>query len=272
EFNQPPTIAPEKIELPARASYGTFDIDLSNTTGLTITDPESQDWQLVGVHSMNGLVSSTNPDSISNKTFRFNPHRPGKHDVTYVISDNQGGYATGQMSFYIPPPTETSNYNTVTANGKKFSKLLTYKEALDSGYISEPWWNNKTLFLPLFSPESAKARCASIGRLPTQEELTSLSGYNWDTGKEYIATNGNAYVSVNLTTDSVSNAVDGYNYFSTCVENRNLYIASQQNEMVANNTAQQVLVVGSPSSLSSATVSVQNGSLNSSQVQLEKST
>ncbi|WP_237667730.1 Lcl C-terminal domain-containing protein, partial [Vibrio sp. V34_P3A8T189] len=57
--------------------------------------------QLIDVYAYNAHVSISKNASFTNTSFTFKSNKTGLHYVTYVLSDHNGGYATGVIEIYV---------------------------------------------------------------------------------------------------------------------------------------------------------------------------
>ncbi|HHO0939023.1 TPA: hypothetical protein ACRTTK_003059 [Aeromonas hydrophila] len=71
-------------------------------SGLTLVDPDKHPVQLIDVYSYNASVSPVQMDGEYTSTkFSFKSLMPGLNYVTYVLSDHNGGYATGIIEIRV---------------------------------------------------------------------------------------------------------------------------------------------------------------------------
>ncbi|MGR5235678.1 Ig-like domain-containing protein [Vibrio alfacsensis] len=181
-INTPPSISPSHWHYPVSLLPEVeLEIDLSNQASLTITDfhhGEASDWQLHDVKSMGATV---NKHATNNKAFTFRAAEEGEYDVSYIISDFDGGYSMGIMKITVAEPVPTPDWDAITRDFlHDYSAPLTASQA-----SQEEAWGNAQLTenlagrdfdIALWTPDQANNYCASLGRrLPTSEEMTALN-------------------------------------------------------------------------------------------------
>ena len=71
-------------------------------TNSCISDPDSDELQLVGIYAYDATVVPTAPTTLDSTKFNVTFNHRGIHDITYYISDHIGGYAIGVMRADIP--------------------------------------------------------------------------------------------------------------------------------------------------------------------------
>ncbi|WP_076409546.1 hypothetical protein [Shewanella sp. UCD-KL12] len=73
----------------------------TESVGSCIFDSDGDKLQLVGVYSYDAQVVPTSLTNIVSTEFDITFERTGIHDVTYEISDHNGGFASGIVRFYV---------------------------------------------------------------------------------------------------------------------------------------------------------------------------
>ncbi|MCS0540264.1 Ig-like domain-containing protein [Aeromonas veronii] len=176
-----------------------------------ISDPDGEPLQLTDAYAFDATVSATDATSLANTRFDFVADKPGTYDVSYYVTDHNGGYAIGVVRI------------TVKAKGLWSDIILS-----DSSRYTAPWEKNLadglgipyqdfyeetnatgTYQVALFNYEMALTLCAARGMvLPTIAELNKLraekpdlsSSDNWPVERSYwtgealdSANNGQVY-------------------------------------------------------------------------------
>lgn len=156
--------------------------------GLTLIDPDKHPVQLIDVYSYNAMVSPVqlNGEYTSTK-FSFKSLKAGLNYVTYVLSDHNGGYATGIIEINVlsagtvetkpwagflntPIGRFSSPVDTLSAVEKNFSYTDSSVEDGINGPIG--------MSTPLFTYEQARLFCNQQDlELPTKSEVTKLKSY-----------------------------------------------------------------------------------------------
>ncbi|YCO02443.1 hypothetical protein ACB087_10145 (plasmid) [Vibrio sp. VNB-15] len=188
EANQAPTITSPKYDFSAAnpdtmVTVGdSLDINLASR-GIGITDADGDPWQLVHVQSFSATVAAKNPDSTTNKVITFTANSIGEHIVSYIVSDNYGGYASGLVKVNVDVESEPRTWTDITSGaGNVFSAPPTYVEAAKLGFavsaIKDTKVNNT---VALFKENAAVSYCATSGYIPTELEFGELWTSRWTT-------------------------------------------------------------------------------------------
>jgi len=117
--NQPPNITKPKYDYNLENDNATvimgenISIDLSGF----ITEPDEQEWQLVGVQSYSATVKPVNENSITNKSLLFRAGTVGDHIVSYVVADHFGGYSVGLIKVTVSPDEQAPTWTGLNAGG-----------------------------------------------------------------------------------------------------------------------------------------------------------
>lgn len=174
-----------------------FNVDVSSY----ISDPDGDELQLIDVYSGEQGWAQILPLSTS---FIYTPTSSGTHHITYVVSDNRGGYAIGTLYFKVM--SYASIYD--SANDKTFMPTMTFDDLEQSGGVytsihGEDGTLGKAGFYPVFDRELAESYCITRGtRLPSFSELEALfegeldsqsvwsSQYRWPAGVGYMSVEG----------------------------------------------------------------------------------
>lgn len=186
EANQAPTITSPKYDYSANnpdvmvTVDDSIDINLASLT-IGITDADGDPWQLVHVQSFSATVAAKNPDSTTNKVITFMAHNIGEHIVSYIVSDNYGGYASGLVKVNVDVESVPRAWSDITSGaGSLFSAPPTYVEATKLGFavsaVKDTKVNNT---VALFKDNAALSYCATSGYIPTELEFGELWASRW---------------------------------------------------------------------------------------------
>lgn len=152
-------------------------------SGLTLVDPDKHPVQLIDVYSYNASVSPVQMyGEYTSTKFSFKSLMPGLNYVTYVLSDHNGGYATGIIEIRVLKEGSVvskpwkSRLN--TPNGKYLAPI-DYATAIaenirNSGYTNEDGIDGPLgASTALFNYDEAKYFCYMQGmELPTADDIT----------------------------------------------------------------------------------------------------
>ncbi|HIF9079028.1 TPA: Ig-like domain-containing protein [Photobacterium damselae] len=283
QINQPPAIAEPKYDYNKNnpsslvTAGKTVVLDLNSLPNLGITEPDSQDWQLIDVQSYSATVAPTNPNSVTNKSFNFNAGTVGEHYVSYIIADHFGGYSSGLIKITVSAKENPVTWNSISSNGNTFTAPLIYSQALDKGLnVSAQWDNDVNNTVAGFGQNTGTLYCDTIGVLPSVSELGSLRNDSssttklnlWPKQKTYLAQNNGTVVGYNLQTGSTQAYNESVPYYVTCIENQDMSLKMLTYTVIANNTRVPVAVVGQPSASSTITLSKVEGTLSDEDVAL----
>lgn len=160
--------------------------------------------------------------------FKYKPFSIGSENIAYVVTDHNGGYGVGVLSFDI-----TSYQALYTTRKTIFHPPMTTYDpqlALSSGMKFETGENGLKNYYPTFNHSLATAYCQTKGqRLPTPDELQEMwtldlgeepiftadkNKYRWHSSKNYLTDVPNKQVSL-ITGEKITSEEPGY--FS-CIE------------------------------------------------------
>lgn len=210
--NHNPTALDKELE-PKNLINGTVNIDISDY----ISDQDKSDTlQLISVKSFLGSVTID-----SEHSFNYNPRISGTEILTYIVSDHNGGYGIGTLSFTV------TQYEMIIDEKQQlvFTPPLTLSQLEHTGDIYTDLYNEDgTTGLigkyPTFDQELANAYCTTKGMatpsiLSLQKMRTNvlgdkpifLSKYLWHSGKPYITIDSD---SISLDTGEITPSIDGY--------------------------------------------------------------
>lgn len=128
---------PETGELLESAPWNqTVTLDI----GSLISDPDGDTLQLIDVYTFDAFVTipedSNGDGNLFNDTvFELTSSQPGNQDVTYVVTDNNGGFATGVVSIPVENVYEPI---TIVSINSIVSPPLTGKQAEIGGIVFTP--------------------------------------------------------------------------------------------------------------------------------------
>lgn len=160
--------------------------------------------------------------------FKYKPFSIGSENIAYVVTDHNGGYGVGVLSFDI------TSYQALYTTWKTIfhPPMTTYDPqlALSSGMNFETGENGLKNYYPIFNHSLATAYCQTKGqRLPTPDELQVMwtldlgeepiftadkNKYRWHSSKNYLTADPNKQVSLK-TGEKITSEEPGY--FS-CIE------------------------------------------------------
>lgn len=198
---------------PTDLTKGDITIDISSY----ISDLDKTDLlQLIDVKTFNGSVKIN-----SEHSFIYTPHRTGVEVLTYIISDHNGGYGIGTLSFEVMP------YEAIIDKEQKllFTPPLTIEQVSATNGIFTNTYQEKGVtgiigVYPTFDKVLAEAYCltkgmsiASLTALQKMRENVLLNEsifstkYLWHSGKPYLTHDSDA---ISLDTGKVESTIDGY--------------------------------------------------------------
>ncbi len=171
-----------------------------------ISDPDGDTLHLVDVYAFGATLiipqdANGDGNAFNDTEFDFSSKQPGEVTLTYVVSDEKGGYATGIVQSYVSDPYESIF---VSSNGKIYLPPTLYQDAQDASIASTPKIGNGTTSLlgittATHNWEAANYLCQAKGaRLPSVSELRAL--YNEGNANGALFINHNWPVDVNYWT------------------------------------------------------------------------
>lgn len=193
-----------------------------------ISDDDNDVLQLISVYSYDATLNivndaNSNGNQFDDTVFTFMSDRSGRHSVTYVVSDNKGGFATGVIELYVANVYPDILLTTVEPN-LLFTPPYTSDQAYESGvkYTPGPIGNGSESLSGLstakHSWKTANAICeARGGKLPSTYALTELynafpsggifDSYHWPVDVSFWAldaSSSTSYQSINMKTGVVT--------------------------------------------------------------------
>lgn len=285
QSNQAPQISNRKYDYNNQISqkviaFDTYTIDLAALAGLTITDPDGHEWQLVEVNSYSATVAAVDPNDVTNKKFTFVTPTVGQHIISYIIADHYGGYTTGMIRMTVEAKESPRTWNDLTTTqGYEFSAPGRYSEVINLGVSASPIWDNSVSnTVAAFDLPSALTYCGGQGRLPWLSEINSLMSQhkpggldNWPQDKKYLVYDDSGYKSFDITAaTAVQNYVATEPHYVTCVKNNLLAFQQTKKQIIADGVS-DVLGVINKSNLSTVNVEVepQVGTLTDTNVSIQ---
>ena len=217
------------------------EIDLSKY----VSDDDGDALQLIYTDSWNAAVSPSNTADMNNLKLTFQTTKVGEHFVSYVISDHYGGYATGLIRIEVYDPESEPSWGNLQLDTKYYFAPLVKSEADAQGatYTSthiDAQANNANV--ATFNLQQAKQLCTASGRLPTLDELNTLSKIGgvgpavydgWPVEIDYWALDGSDASIVNLTSGATGETPNAGGQYVTCVGEGDYLIDTAQSKLVA---------------------------------------
>ncbi|WP_408901372.1 Ig-like domain-containing protein [Photobacterium piscicola] len=211
ESNHSPIALDQRIDALDRREVD-IPIDISSY----ISDPDGDDIQLIDTKSITGRVIIDSPHS-----FLYTPGSSGKEVITYIVSDHNGGYGIGLLTF------DVNEYKSIvdSVQNLTFTPPLTFNQlsVIDGVYTDsykELGFTGYTGLYPTFSKDLAEAYCKTKGmKLASLAELKAMrtnvladmpifqTDYRWHSGIKYLTHDANA---ISLETGSTASVSDGY--------------------------------------------------------------
>ncbi|HIF9200902.1 TPA: Ig-like domain-containing protein [Photobacterium damselae] len=186
-----------------------------------ISDSDGDDLQLIYLTSVLGTVEIT-----SDKTFKYFINGVGNESIVYIVSDHNGGYGIGTLSFYVKAYRNIidNNQNLMFLPPLVFSDLS--NNAIMSGSFYEDGITGIPGLYPIFNKSLSVSYCETKGmKLATLSQLKEmrknvledkpifLSDYEWSSGLPFLTLDN---TSISLDTGIENNSVN-LGYFS-CVK------------------------------------------------------
>lgn len=260
--NQPPEIKHPKYNFNQRNPdisvqiHKPLDIDLSTF----ISEPDSQEWQLIYAQSFSGKTASKKPESITNKIITYTPHLVGKQNIAYTVADHYGGYSSGIIEIEAGPNEKAETWKDLIAAGYTYTKPKRYSNGIAGGYAVEPIWDKKlSNTIAGYSSSVAEVYCSNVGHLPSEVLMNSLRAVHyqsnsvgelnkWPSGRQYLIknSNNNGYSSYDLHTGQVSAYDPSVHYYASCVKYHDFELEMIRNHVVADGTFVEIARLFAP--------------------------
>ncbi|MCD9510945.1 Ig-like domain-containing protein [Photobacterium phosphoreum] len=244
-------IALDRVLEPLPLTSGNVNIDISDY----ISDPDMADTlQLINVKTFLGTMKID-----SSHSFIYTPNEIGTEVLTYIISDHNGGYGIGRLSFTVSP------YETIIDDIQKliFTPPLTTPQLSEiNGTFTNVFKENGTTGItgtyPTFDHILADAYCTTKGmRTASFTELEQMrinvlgdksvfrTKYLWHSGQPYVTIDGTA-ISLDSGIEDTS-STDGYFSCTDTITPRSWTFAEEYYPAKYNQTAKVYLTAKSAS-------------------------
>ncbi|NRF25984.1 Ig-like domain-containing protein [Vibrio coralliilyticus] len=197
-----------------------------------IQDPDGDILQLTEVYSYNAQVSVANDTDPANTRFTFSANTPGTYDVSYYVTDHNGGFAVATVRITVAELAKPWQ-DIVLANSQRYtapwekqsadvSKL--YYQGIETEVI-----NGIDYDITLFDQNTASSLCLSRGMvLPTSDQLEVLftvkpdiaSSDHWPVAARYWTSSSQAatsYQSIDMSTGGLTASSSITPLIATCV-------------------------------------------------------
>ena len=262
-INQPPTIIKPSYDYNAEnkgaivLTRSTIDINLGSGF---ITEPDSQDWQVIEAQSYTGSVNYKNPNSVTNKVLTFTAATIGDHVISYVVADEFGGYSVGMVKVTVTAKEQAAMWTALTVEDNSYIAPLRYSQAIDNGLQVNPLWDNPiNNTIAGFNIKSAQLYCGTIGTIPSIADMTALRDAHytaptttgdlnkWPAVKPYLVLNetGTDYLGFNVETGITTANLSG-TYYVTCIANPNLTLTMINRQVLVNNEITRIATIRKP--------------------------
>ncbi|OHY96852.1 hypothetical protein BJD16_00935 [Aeromonas sobria] len=160
-----------------------------------ISDPDGDPLQLTYAYAFDATVSATDATS-SNTRFDFVADKPGNYDVSYYVTDHNGGYAIGVVRITVKAKSLWSDI--VLSDGTRYTAPWEKNLADGLGIPYQDFYEETnatgTYQVALFNYEAALTLCSVRGMvLPSIAEMNKLHGEkpdpsgsdNWPVARPY---------------------------------------------------------------------------------------
>lgn len=261
-LNHPPLISKPKYDYNAEngnqiVTIGTpLDIDLSRF----ISEPDSQEWQVIKVQSYTEAATPKDASSITNKVITYVPSIVGEHIISYIVADHYGGYSSGLIKVTNSENEQASSWTSLTAGGATYSAPLRYSEGVNSGFaVSAVWDVDVNNTLSGYSGPAGNAYCHYIGALPTQGQMQQLRSTHYQTGgggslnawpakRTYLiqGAGGSGYQGYDIADGTTSAYYPQTAYYVTCMVNDNIQLTMLTREVVADGQVKTIARINKP--------------------------
>lgn len=228
--------------------YGS-DVEINTSVDIDVSDyisdaVDGDELQLIDVQSYTANVTSKAPGVMTNKIFTFEAAGSGKHYVSYTVSDQRGGFATGIVEVSTFDANQVSRWTDIENVTLLFSAPQTKFEIDATGDDYQGFYNDTdytpSLNIATFTFAGAQGYCGTRGRLPTPDELEAMyiakdpkTTWLWPTGKAYVTQDVTTPGLVSLANGAISNLGTDL-YYVTCVDSGGLTVTADKSVVVAN--------------------------------------
>ncbi|MCG9579727.1 Ig-like domain-containing protein [Vibrio tubiashii] len=197
-----------------------------------IQDPDGDILQLTEVYSYNAQVFVADENDPANTRFTFSAKTPGSYDVSYYVTDHNGGFAVATVRLTVAELAKPWQ-DIVLANSQRYtapwekqsadvSKL--YYQGIETEAI-----NGTDYDITLFDHNTASSLCLSRGMvLPTKEQMEALftakpdivSSDHWPVVARYWTSSSQAatsYQAIDMSTGVLTASSSITPLIATCV-------------------------------------------------------
>ena len=228
--------------------YGeTIEIDVKDY----ISDDDGDTLQLIDVFAYDATLSiptdfNSNGNNFDDTVFTFSSNNPGRHSITYVVSDNKGGFATGVIDLNVADVYQNILVTTSSPN-LLFSPPYTASQAelANLKYAAGPVGDGSSSLDGLSTAThdwvTANGICeARGGALPTITEIQALyssrpngglfSSENWPVDINYWTESGGSeagsFQSINMSNGNITESAPSsdYNYVA-CISRESVTVS-----------------------------------------------
>ncbi|WP_158134624.1 hypothetical protein [Photobacterium damselae] len=210
-------------------------VDLNDFTPSIISDPDSDELQLIDSKTYEGSLRLDPADAlnVNNKRFyvKFPPSAANVHDVSYTVTDHKGGYATNVIRFRIDSPSASLYWRDIYYKGyKRFIAPLTKElmnllyPVISSFHTEDDIVVGETFDVSTTDFNTARDYCISRGaRLPREYEFTNLynlrgnlyTAEKWPHKLSYWLSSGDAF---DINTGDILSVSGSTNLYISCVK------------------------------------------------------
>lgn len=228
--------------------YGeTIEIDVKDY----ISDDDGDTLQLIDVFAYDATLSiptdfNSNGNNFDDTVFTFSSNNPGRHSITYVVSDNKGGFATGVIDLNVADVYQNILVTTSSPN-LLFSPPYTASQAelANLKYAAGPVGDGSSSLDGLSTAThdwvTANGICeARGGALPTRTEIQALylsrpngglfSSESWPVDINYWTESGGSeagsFQSINMSNGNITESAPSsdYNYVA-CISRESVTVS-----------------------------------------------
>ncbi|MDC5805175.1 Ig-like domain-containing protein [Vibrio europaeus] len=197
-----------------------------------IQDPDGDILQLTEVYSYNAQVSVADENDPANTRFTFSAKTPGTYDVSYYVTDHNGGFAVATVRLTVAELAKPwqdivlANSQRYTAPWEKQSADVSqlYYQGIETEVI-----NSTDYDISLFDHNTTSSLCLSRGMvLPTSEQMEALftakpdiaSSDHWPVAARYWTSSSQtatSYQSIDMSTGVLTASSSTTPLIATCV-------------------------------------------------------
>ncbi len=210
-----------------------------------VSDSDGDELQLIDVFAYDANLSipidaNNNGNNFDDTVFTVSSDLPGRHSITYVISDNKGGFGTGVIDLTIAPVYHSIIVGNTTPDLPKlfFTPPYTSRQAglaglhYVPGAIGDGTFSLNGISTATHDWPTANGICeARGGSLPTVNEMTKLYSnfengklfriHNWPIDLSYWTldrgSNINEFKTINMQNGSIASSVNSTNIYVACI-------------------------------------------------------